>query len=84
MKSKLRFYRAESKDKKLQGKGIDIMPMFEFWLGNEDADRLFSVKATQGKDNLTGNDFARELLERELYRLHPNVPEFDENGKEIK
>lgn len=25
------------------------MPMFEFWLGAEDTDRLFSIKAAQGK-----------------------------------
>ncbi len=43
------------------------MPMFEFWLGTEDTDRLFSVKVAQGKNNLTGNDFARELLEKELH-----------------
>lgn len=64
-------------------KEIDDMPMFEFWLGVEDTDRLFSVKATQGKNNLTGNDFARELLEKELHRLHLGVVEFDENGEEI-
>lgn len=59
------------------------MPMFEFWLGAEDTDRLFSVKATQSKNNLTGNDFARELLEKELHRLHPDVVRYDENGEEI-
>lgn len=59
------------------------MPMFEFWLGNEDADRLFSVKATLGKNDLTGNEFARELLEKELYRLHPAVVRFDVNGEEV-
>lgn len=60
------------------------MPMFEFWLGDANTDRLFSIKEAQGRNDLSGNDFARELLERELYRLHPNVPEFDENGEEIK
>lgn len=60
------------------------MPMFEFWLGDDDFDRLLSVKATQGKNDLTGNEFARELLERELHRLHPGVVRFDENGGEIK
>ena len=29
------------------------MPYFEFWLGVEDIDRLFSVKAAQGKNDLT-------------------------------
>lgn len=60
------------------------MPMFEFWLGTEDADRLFSVKATQGKNDLSGNEFARQILENELYKLHPGVVRFDENGEEIK
>jgi hypothetical protein len=60
------------------------MPMFEFWLGDDDFDRLLSVKATQGKNDLTGNEFARELLERELHRLHPGVVRFDENGGEIR
>lgn len=60
------------------------MPMFEFWLGVEDTDRLFSVKTKQGKNELTGNEFARELLEKELYRLHPGVVRYDENGNEIK
>lgn len=59
------------------------MPQFEFWLGCEDTDRLFSVKAAQGKNELTGNEFARELLEKELYRLHPGVVRYDENEEEI-
>ena len=59
------------------------MPMFEFWLGNEDTDRLFSVKASRDKNNLTGNEFARELLVEELHRLHPGVVRYDENGEEI-
>lgn len=59
------------------------MPIFEFWLGNEDTDRLFSVKAARGKTDLTANEFARELLEKELHRLHPEVVYFDESGEEI-
>ena len=45
--------------------------------------RLFSVKAKQDKNNLTGNDFARELLEKELHRLHPAVVRLDENEEKI-
>lgn len=60
------------------------MPMLEFWLGTEDTDRLFSIKAAQGKTDLTGAEFARELLEKELHRLHPGVIRYDENGDEIK
>ena len=58
--------------------------MFEFGLSVEDTDRLFSVKDAQGKHNLTGNGFARELLEKELHRLHPGVVRFNENGEEIR
>ena len=43
------------------------MPMFEVWLGIEDTDRLFSIKAAQGKNDLSGNEFAKELLESELH-----------------
>ena len=60
------------------------MPIFEFWLGTEDTDRLFSVKAAQGKTDLTANDFAQELLENELHRLLPGVVRYDENGEEIR
>ena len=35
------------------------MPIFEFWLGTEDTDRLFSVKAAQCKTDLSGNYFAQ-------------------------
>ena len=60
------------------------MPIFEFWLGTEDTDRLFSVKAAQGKTDLTANDFAHELLENELHRLHPEVVCYDKNEEEIR
>lgn len=59
------------------------MPQFEFWLSNEDFDRLYTIKRSQGKSDLTGNEFARELLEKELHRLHPGIPKFDENGNEL-
>ena len=59
------------------------MPQLEFWLSSEDINRLFAIKKQQGKHDMTGNEFARELLERELHRLHPKRVEFDENGEEI-
>lgn len=59
------------------------MPKFEFWLSNEDFDRLYAIKRQQGKEDMTGNEFARELLEKEVHRLHPARVEFDENGEEI-
>lgn len=43
----------------------------EFYISDNDMDRLWVIKDKQGKYNLTGNEFAKELLENELYRLHP-------------
>lgn len=60
------------------------MAQFQFWLSNEDTDRVFAIKRQQGKDNMTGNEFAKELLEMELHRLHPRTVKFDENGDEIQ
>lgn len=43
----------------------------EFYISDDYMDRLWEIKDRQGKDNITGNEFAKELLENELYRLHP-------------
>lgn len=43
----------------------------EFYISDEDMDRLWAIKEAQGKRELTGNEFARELLSAELHRLHP-------------
>ena len=59
------------------------MPQLEFYISNEDLNRLVAIKRKQGKDKLTGNEFARELFEKELHRLHPRKVEFDECGNEI-
>ena len=56
------------------------MTEFNFYLSDNDTERLFAIKKLQGRDNMTGNDFARELLESALYRPFPAVPEVDENG----
>lgn len=56
------------------------MTEFSFYLSSQDTERLFAIKQLQGRSDMTGNDFARELLERELYRLFPAAPEFDGNG----
>lgn len=45
------------------------MTEFSFYLSDADTDRLFTIKERQGRDDLTGNEFARLLLEQELYRL---------------
>lgn len=59
------------------------MAQFEFWLSSEDTDRVFAIKKAQNKEKMTGNEFAKYLLERELHRLHPRKVEFDDNGDEI-
>jgi len=41
-------------------------------LSNNDFDKLFAIKKSQGKNNLTGNEFAKEILEGEINRLHFN------------
>lgn len=56
------------------------MAQFEFWLSDEDTDRVFALKAEAGADDLTGNEYARQLLERELHRLHPETVKYDDNG----
>ena len=58
---------------------------FRFYLSNEDMERLFAIKEDMGKDNLTGNEFARMLLEKELHRLHPQKVCYDDDtGERIK
>jgi hypothetical protein len=59
------------------------MVELNFYISDEDMERLFLIKDIQGKRNLTGNDFARELLENELYRLFPDAPRFNECGELI-
>lgn len=58
---------------------------FEFYLSDDDTERLFAIKEDNGKDNLTGNEFVKELLEAELYRMHPKRVRYDnETGNRIK
>ena len=58
---------------------------FEFYLSDDDTERLFAIKEDKGKDGLTGNEFAKEIISKELYRLHPNRVKYnDETGERIK
>lgn len=58
------------------------MTDFNFYLSNDDTDRLFALKDEAGKSHLTGNEYARELLERELHRLHPERVRYNEETGE--
>ena len=58
---------------------------FEFYLSEEDTERLFAIKEDKGKDDLTGNEYARELLEGILYSMHPKRVKYDDDtGERIK
>jgi len=57
---------------------------FEFYLSEEDTERLFAAKEDAGKEDLTGNEYAKELLSKELHRLHPATVKYDDNGDRIK
>ena len=59
------------------------MTEFSFYLSEADTDRLFAIKDLQGRRDLTGNEFARLLLEDELYRLFPATVKRDEQGSII-
>lgn len=59
------------------------MVEFSFYLSEEDTDRLFAIKELQGKNDLTGDEFACRLLEDELYRQFPAYVKRDEQGRII-
>lgn len=54
------------------------MVKFEFYLSEEDFDRLSVIKKQKGKNELTFNEFAKELLKKEIHRLHPTRPTGEE------
>lgn len=56
------------------------MSGFEIPLSYDDKQRLFAVKKLQGKDEMTGGEFAAELLTKQLRKMFPAVPEVDEAG----
>jgi len=56
------------------------MTEFNFLLSDEDTERLFAIMEMQGA-NLTGNEFARQIIENELRRLFPPVPKYGAGGE---
>ena len=52
-------------------------------LTGEDAERLFAIRDLQERHDLTVGDFAKELLTRELKRLFPPVPKYNEDEELI-
>lgn len=59
------------------------MAKFEFYLSSEDFDRLYAIKNLQQKNDVSGNDFAKELLIKEIHRLHPAIVKYDEESGEM-
>lgn len=51
---------------------------FEFYMSDDDFDRMVVVKKQNGKDDLTFNEYAKELLHKELYKQHPAKPTDEE------
>lgn len=51
------------------------MVKFEIYLSDKNFDRLFALKRQEGKDTMTGNEYAEELLSNVLYRKMPIVPD---------
>ena len=54
------------------------MVKFEFYLSDEYFDRMVVAKKKLGKDELTFNEFAKELLQNEIYKLQPTRPTEEE------
>lgn len=46
----------------------------KFYVTEETLDRLFELKKREGKNHLTGNEFAAELLEEVLRIKQPTLP----------
>lgn len=57
------------------------MREFIIYLSEEDTARLFAIKQLQGRSDITGVEFAAQLLENELYRLFPANVEKDSRGR---
>lgn len=56
------------------------MTEFSFYLSEEDTNRLFACKQLEGLDHMTGNEYAKKLLEAALWRMFPAPPRYDDDG----
>ena len=52
-----------------------------FYLSNNDSDRLFAVKNLTGNNDLTANEFAEKLLSNLLQHVFPKAPRYSEHGE---
>lgn len=58
------------------------MTEFSFYLSDDYTERLFALKEEAGKHDLTGNEYARQLLKSVLYSKHPEKVRYDEETGE--
>lgn len=56
------------------------MPELNLKITPTDMDRLFVCKAYEHRYDLTANQYAELLLTRELRRLFPATPHYNEDG----
>lgn len=47
-------------------------------LSAEDTERLYQLKEHHGRDSLTFNEYAKELLELEIFKLWRELPRGDQ------
>lgn len=59
------------------------MTEFTFYLSDDDTARLWALKEEARERNLTGNEYAAQLLAHALRQLHPEPVRYDENGEII-
>lgn len=55
----------------------------KFYLNDNDVDRLWALKEETGKTQISSNEFAKELLEQTLHRMHPEKVKYDEETGEL-
>jgi len=51
------------------------MTEFTILLSDADTDRLYALKALEGRADMTGNEYATELLTLKLRQMHPERPQ---------
>ena len=57
--------------------------ILQITLSSEDADRLFSLKAEAGRDDLTAEQYAADLLRAAIRDRHPEPVRYTDAGDVI-
>lgn len=59
------------------------MTEFTFYLSDDDTARLWALKEEARERNLTGNEYAAQLLAQALRQLYSEPVRYNENGEII-